>query len=246
VTRRSLFIAAIVLATAAPAMAQGGGGGRRGGGFGAPGGGGGLFMLMIPEVQKELKLEETQVELLRGLFPPRGEGRRGGFGEDFRNLSPEEQQKRIAAFRAEQEKQQAEQEKKIAEILDAKQNTRYKQLKIQQAGIRAIGQKDIATSLKLSADQQSKVAAALAAEDTARREMFAGFRGGGDGQRPDIDAIRQKMTDLRTSTDAKLNAVLTMPQKTSFTAMQGAAFKFPEGGGFGRRGGRRGGNNNNN
>jgi hypothetical protein len=214
-------------------MAQGGGGGRRGGfGFGGFGGGG-IRMLMIPEVQKELKLEETQVELIRGVAEQRPQGNRGG-GEDFRNLSPEERQKRIEAFRAEAEKRQAEQEKKIAEVLDAKQLARYKQLKFQQAGIRGLGQKDLATALKLTADQQQKVQAALEAEGTAFRAMFQG------DQRPDRDTLQAKMTEIRTGTEAKLNAVLTPAQKTQYTGLLGAPFKFPE-----RQFGRRGGGNNN-
>jgi hypothetical protein len=238
--RRSFLIAAVALAVASPAMAQGGGGRRGGFGGGFGGGGGGLFMLMIPEVQKELKLEETQIELLRGLMPQRGQGGRRG-GEDFRNLSEEERAKRIAEFRAEAEKRQAEQEKKIGEILDAKQVVRYKQLGIQRAGIRAISQKPVADQLKLTPDQRTKVQAALEAEGPAMRALF---QGGAEGQRPDFQVLGPKMQEIRTATDAKLNAIMTSAQKTQFAGMQGAPFKFPEGG-FGRRGGNRGGGNQN-
>lgn len=204
----------LIAATAVPSFAQGQGRGR--GGFGGRGGG---SLLSIPEVQKELKIEQAQLELLNSLNQQRGSFDR----EAFRNMTPEQRSEAFAKMRAEREK-------KVAEILDAKQVARLKQLELQREGVRALDRDDVANQLKLSADQKQKIDAALAAEREAMRSAFQGFRGQ-DGQRPSaeqIQAARQKMTEMRTATETKINAVLTDAQKSQWKTMQGAPFTFPE------------------
>jgi Spy/CpxP family protein refolding chaperone len=243
----ALGLALSLMASAGWAQGQGGGrpgGGRpgiggRGGFFGGPGGGiAGL--LQMPEVQAELKIDDAQKELLqavnqemgqkmRQLFESnRGQGGQGGAGRGF---SPEMQQKFQAL--------QAEQTKKVSEILDEKQMTRLKQLNVQRAGTRALAQDDVAAQLKLTADQRQKISTIIQGERDSMQSIFQGFRGG-DGQRPSDaqrEELRKKMTDMRSATDAKLLAVLTDAQKNQFKAMQGAPFKFPEVRGFGGPGG---------
>jgi Spy/CpxP family protein refolding chaperone len=218
--------AVLLVGAAAPSQAQGQGQGQRGNRGGRGGFGGSSFLLQMPEVQKELALDPGQVELLKGL--------NGGFNrESFQGLSDDERRKKFTELRAQREKQ-------VAEILNAKQVTRLKQLEIQQAGTRALDREDVATALKLTADQKAKIDAAQDAERTAMEPIFASFRGN-NGQRPtdaQRDETRKKMADIRTSTETKILAVLTEPQKKQFESMKGAAFKFPE------FRGRRGGNNN--
>lgn len=203
----------MIVTTAVPALAQGQGRGR---GFGGRGGGN---LLAIPEVQKELKLEQAQIELLNSL----NQNRQGFDRQSFQNLTPEQRRERFAQLRAEREK-------KVAEILDAKQVARLKQLELQRQGTRALGRDEVTNQLKLSADQKQKIEAALSGEREAMRSAFQGFRGN-DGQRPtpeQLQAARQKMTELRTATEAKLNAILTDGQKAQWKAMQGAPFTFPQ------------------
>jgi hypothetical protein len=218
---------ALVL-TASAAFAQGGGRRFGGGGFGGP-----VGLLSIPEVQTELKLDQAQKDLLMQLGQEMRERAQAMF-QGMQNVPRDERMKRFQAF-------QQEQMKKVGEILDAKQMARLKQLSLQQQGTRGLGQPEVADQLKLTADQRQKIQTALTDEGTAMRQAFEGFQGGGnnvtDEQR---QQAFQKMRDLRTATDAKLNAVLTDGQKKQFQSMQGAAFKFPE-----RRRGGRGGNNNN-
>lgn len=206
-----------VLPLALPAAAQGPG--RGGPGRGGFGGGPGLAgLIRMPEVQAELKVDAAQKELLNAIQP--GRGNRGN-REDFRNMSPEELQRRFAEMRAEQEK-------KIAEVLDAKQMARLKQLELQQLGVRAVDRKDVADTLKLNQEQRAKIAAAIQGERQAMRDAFGGFQG---GQRPspeEIQARMQKLQETRQATDAKLNAVLTPAQQNQLKQMQGAPFKFPE------------------
>ena len=215
----AVLAAAVVLSIAGPSSAQQQGQGRRRGGFG---GGGALQLLNIAEVQTELKLQPAQIELLKAV---------GGERLDraaLQNLSQEERTKLFATRRAEQDK-------KIAEILDAKQMARLKQLEIQQAGLHGVTQMTTAEALKLTADQKSKIDAILMSEREANRGLF----GGNNGQRPTAEerqALFTKLREARTANDLKIAAILTDPQKKSFEAMKGAEFKFPER--------RRGGNNN--
>ena len=220
--------AVLRIGASAPSFAQAQAQGQRGrGGFGGRGGGSGA-LLQMPEVQKELALDPGQIELLKGL--------NGGFDRNaFQGLSDEERRTKFRELNAKREKQ-------VAEILNPKQVGRLKQLEIQQAGVRALDREEVATALKLTADQKTKIQAAQDAEREAMRPIFEGFRGN-NGQRPSEEQIaesRKKMTELRSGTETKVLAVLTADQKKQFEGMKGAAFKFPE-----NQGRRRGGNNNN-
>jgi Spy/CpxP family protein refolding chaperone len=235
-TRQTLW--AVALATVAVAAVAGSSFAQEGGRGGRRGSRGGSSLLSMPEVQKELNLQQAQIDLLQALR----QNRQGGDRESLRSLSREERTKRFTAMRLEREK-------KVAEILDAKQVARLKQLELQQAGPRALGQKDVADALKLTPDQRQKVDAAVQAERETMRQAFAGFggRNGGNangGTQPTPEQRQQafqKMREMRAATATKLNAVLTDGQKKQFQSMQGAPFQFPE-----RRGGRRGGQTPNN
>jgi Spy/CpxP family protein refolding chaperone len=217
-TRNTLWTAALaavlMIGASAPSHAQAQQGGRNRGGFG--GRGGSSFLLQMPEVQKELALDPGQIELLKGLNG-------GNTREALQGLSDEERTKKLAELRAQREKQ-------VAEILNPKQVARLKQLELQQAGTRALDRDEVATALKLTADQKAKIEAAQAAEREAMTPIFQSFRGN-NGQRPTDEQMadaRKKMTEIRTGTEAKVLAVLTDAQKKQFETMKGAAFKFPE------------------
>lgn len=244
--RCALPAAALALCLVVPAFAQGPGGpggpGGRGGrpGFGRPGGPGGqggpLMLLGMPEVQKELQLREEQIAQLQTLRPagpggqggPGGPGRRPG-GPEGRGPgqgNPEERQRFQAA--------RQEMEKKLAEILDARQLARLKELEIQRAGTRGVLRPEVADALKLTEAQRGQIQETLRAEGEAMRSAFENAQPEGDRQ-----AMREKMQQLRAETDARVLAVLTDAQKQQFKSLQGAAFTFPEprfgrpGGGFG-------------
>jgi hypothetical protein len=193
------------------------------------------LILEYPEVQKELKLDEAQLDLLKQLgaeAQKKAEQNRPSFNrEEFMNLSAEEREKRMRQFREEAEKRSAEQEKQIAEILEPKQVARFKQLRIQRDGIRALSRKDVQDGLKLTPDQRQKVAAAFQANEEAGRAMFQSFQ---NGQRPSREEMMQKFRQMNDELTAKLTAVLTESQKTQWKAMQGTPFQFPQRGpGFG-------------
>jgi len=240
-TRHTLSLTVLALVLAVPVLAQGpdrpgrptgpgafggpGGPGRQG-----PGGPGGPFSLLsVPEVQKELKLQDTQLTRLQELMPSRrgpggpppgaggpdgqrrepGQGRRSGPPEGGREGRPGDGMRQ-------------EMESKLAEILDAGQMDRLKQLQLQRAGGRALLHKELADSLRLTDDQRRQVQDAVEAEREAMRAAFETAPGG------DPEATRGKAREVRKETDAKLDAVLTDSQRKQLQTLQGAAFNFPE------------------
>jgi vacuolar-type H+-ATPase subunit H len=207
---------ALFVASNAHAQQQG----RRG--FGNRGGrGGATQILQIPEVQKELKLDDAQVDLLKQLNTELREKGRTLF-QNAQNLSPEERDKRFADFRTESTK-------KIGEILDAKQKTRLRQLELQQSGMRGLSRPDVQDELKLTGDQRSKIKAAIDGEREAFRAAFQRMGGQGQTMTPEQrqEAFR-KAGEVRTATEGKLTAILTDAQKKQYQTMQGAAFTFPQ------------------
>lgn len=204
--------------------------GRRGN-FGRGGRGGAAQLLQTPEVQKELKLDAAQIDLLNQLNTELREKGRTVF-QSSQGLAPEERDRKFAEFRVESEK-------KIGEILDAKQKARLHQLELQQSGMRGLSRPDVQDELKLSADQRAKIKTAVDSEREEMRKAFEGFRGGGQNmtQEQRQEAFR-KFGEVRTATEGKLSAILTDAQKKQYQSMQGAAFTFPE-----RQRRQRGGNN---
>jgi len=239
-TRQTLSLTVIALALAMPVLAQQGPDrpnrpGRPGafGGPGAPGrqgGPGGPFsLLMMPEVQHELKLQDAQLTRIEQLLPARPgaggspsdvgvpEGGRRVPGEGWRNGPPAGGREGRAG-----EGMRQEMDQKLAEILDAGQLSRFKQLELQRAGGRALARKDLADTLELTEDQRREARDVVEGEREAMHTVFT------TGPEGDPGAMRSKIRELRKSTDAKLDAILTEAQRKQLQALQGAAFIFPE------------------
>jgi hypothetical protein len=154
--------------------------------------------------------------------------------------------------RAEMEKQRLERNReekaKLAEILLPHQIKRLDEIFVQQAGVAALMDEDIANQLGISEAQKAKLAEVRQANDETRgalmREMF---QGGGDGDR---EANRAKFEGLQKAGEGKLLSVLTPDQQKKFEAMRGKPFAMPEntgrfgGGNRGPGGNRPEGNNN--
>ena len=186
----------------------------RGGGMGRMGGGMPSAMLLRQEpVQKELGLSAAQIGEIGKLpeaAPPGGNPR--DMTDDQRRSWMEE---RI--------KTQAEEEKKVAAILDAKQAARLKQIRIQALGGRALMDESVVKELGVTEDQVGK------AREAMMEVMQAGQGGGGNPAE-----MRQKLLD-------KMNTILTAEQKTKLEGLKGPAFDVSKlqlrGAGGGRRGG---------
>lgn len=200
-------LGAVLVALAIPSYAQ------RPRGFGGFGGfHGRMGLVMMGSVQKELKLEPVQIELLKQLGTEMQEKRRGLY-RNIQSMASDEREKQFATLRADEEKH-------LDEILEPGQSRRLRQLEIQQAGLRALDRREVAEELKLTSEQRQRIREAMDAERSGFRALFTRSPGGpSPGQ-------HAKFHELRTATDARLGAVLTDTQKQQFQAMQGPRFSF--------------------
>jgi hypothetical protein len=137
-----------------------------------------------------------------------------------------------------------EEKAKLAEVLLPHQIKRLTEIYIQQAGLAAIQDEDIAQELGISDAQRTKMTEVRQAnQETLGPQYREAFQ-------LEDEARRSKLEELRKIGDAKLLAVLSSDQQKKFEAMKGKPFAMPEGAGRGGRpggqGGRpgRGGNNN--
>ncbi|MER3412962.1 MAG: hypothetical protein C4341_01745 [Armatimonadota bacterium] len=211
--KRTLFVMFVVSLLVVSAAAQRGGGGQGPGGRQGFGMMAGPRLLLIPQVQAELKMTEEQVakvrEALGGPGRPGGRGGAGGLGG-----GDPQQREQMRLMRLEQEK-------RIKEILSAEQYKRYQEISLQQEGPAAFARKEVADKLGLSDSQRFKINAILEEQRATMRDMFQGGGGGGDRQ-----AMMETMQKLREETNAKLLAVLTTEQKKIWEGMLGKPFQF--------------------
>ena len=198
-----LFVVAVLLSATSSLMAQRPqGGGGRGGFGGGPGGGrsgGSLGILQRDTNAEELKLTDDQKAKIKELSDKQREDTRmRDVGSKMRDASEEERpalQAELAKL-TESIRQQTDAELKL--ILLPEQFTRYRQLALQQRGVSAIGDSDVAGELKLSDEQLAKLKAITEESDKRRTEMFAkmreqGFGGGGGGG----EDMRTKFEEMR-------------------------------------------------
>ena len=199
---------------------------RGGGGPGGFGGGGSALILAIPEVQKELGLSDDQKKQVAEI----AEKARPDFGsinrEELAKLSDDEQAKRRDEMRKKFDESAAKALEQTVKVLDAKQNERFAQLRLQRDGVRALGQKEVGEKLGLSKEQQDKIGKIQEEARSGGRGAF----GGAGGSDADRQAAREKFEKAQAKQTTDLLAVLTTEQKASWEKMMGAKFEFPRGG----------------
>ncbi len=164
-------------------------------------GGSGMGMLMRPEVQKELKLTEKQIQAIRskseamrkargnpGAPPPPGQG----MGTAFNSILSASQQKRLA------------------------------ELRLQMGGMMALNSPETSGKLGITASQKAKIEQIMHSE-------FGSMRPRGEGPRPNRGAPPPSMGDWqkrREQMNQKISAILTPAQRTKWKAMLGKPFKM--------------------
>ena len=154
--------------------------------------------------------------MLSELVSQRGRGGQGG-GQRGQGGGGGQEQDRGANRTA-----QADVEKKIAEILDDKQEARLAELVIQRAGNRAVLDEKVATKLAVTAEQKSKL-------DALREKQRASRGGGGQqGQGADREAARVAREKMEKELDAEIGKILTEKQKAELKALGGKPFKFED------------------
>ncbi|HZO91897.1 MAG TPA: hypothetical protein VFB38_26505 [Chthonomonadaceae bacterium] len=208
-----LGVAALLLASFGAASAQRGQG-RRGGMMGMMGRGGAFMLLRNKSVQDELKLTPQQIEKLDA----KQQELRQAMRDQFQNPSndPEERRSRMTRI-------QEMQQKAIADILDSKQLTRFKQIELQQEGPAALTRKDVADQLNLTDEQRNQVRNIQEDAQARMQEMMQGvdFR---NMSPEDRQQLMQKFQAARKEFNDKYLAVLTEAQKEQWNKMLGEPF----------------------
>ncbi len=245
----ALGMAALMASSAfAQPGGAGGRGGRGGGGFGMGGRQTAVTLAGNEAVQKELALTDDQIAKVKTLGEEaRAELRPSGDFAGLRDLPESERRTKMAemmAKQAETSKAVAEKYKpKLAAVLDAKQVERLDQILVQAEGAQAYADPEVVKALKLTQDQQDKIASINKEAGEKSRELFgAGGGGGGAGS-----GNGEKIRELNQTRDKDLAAVLTADQTAAFAKLKGKDFDVAQlrrgpGGPGGGQGGGRGGN----
>jgi len=180
---------------------QRGGGGFGGGQQGAPGA---LQLIGREEVRKELKITEEQQGIIRELQTSSRPNFRELFGGNFRDLSREDREKKLAELRTASEKKSKEAEADLyGLILDEGQAGRLKQIVLQQKGNRALTEPATVKALGLSSAQVTKIKAATSAGQKKQQDLTAGLRGAFGGQRGQRGKKGDKKKGAAKSKDKK-------------------------------------------
>jgi len=208
---------------ASPAWAQQGRGG-----FGM---GGGAGFLMVPAVQKDLKLSEEQIGKVHDTLRESREKH----ADDFRAIFEAPREERAAKQSALSKTVNDELKKSLS--LSDEQSKRFDQIVLQTRGLQAFADSSVAEKLKLTDDQKSKI----------RELAEAGGRAGAgafnkDASKEERAEAAKKAFATRRENLAKVHAMLSDDQKKAWKELTGEPIEIPAGGGFG---GRRGNNNNN-
>src|SRR5262249_28211676 len=135
----------LVALLAGPALAQG-----QGRGFGMMGGGGVSMLIGNESVQKELKLDDTQVTKAKELADKNRE-KATAFREETKDLDQEERRTKSAEMRKEMNESTL---KAVGEFLKPEQVTRLKQISYQTMGAMAFADPDIAKKLNITDAQK--------------------------------------------------------------------------------------------
>jgi LTXXQ motif family protein len=211
-----------------------------------------LSLLGNEAVQKELALRPEQTEKVHDLLAEvhaewkqqmqaaRGtaRGQENSSGEDRPHRSGESRSSFAGISKSVNEKFRA----KVAEILDAPQQTRLREIAIQISGSHAFQDADVARELGLTNQQQEQLAAVRHeyAEKFAELRHEGSENGGGEngarknGARQDAEGGRYngegfaKMHELRQEELAKSISVLNPDQQARFATMKGKPFDLAQ------------------
>ena len=159
-------------------------------------------LLMMEEVQTELKLTDEQKSQAAEINEKLTVGRH----DLFAKVTKESGERAGHVDKLEKQARES-----IAKLLDDAQEKRLKELLLQVNGASELTNKEVSAALQITKDQQKKLAAIRRENAKARQKALASF----DGDR------MAKSLKLQREADAKLLKVLTDDQRKQFEKMQG-------------------------
>jgi hypothetical protein len=210
---RAMFGLSLVALVATPAFAQGRG-------FGMMGGGGVAMLIGNESVQKELKLDDKQLEKAKE-FAEKARERGQEIREKLQGLEGEE----LRTKRQELMKEiNAAALKAFGDFLKPDQITRIKQISYQQQGARAFSDPEVAQKLNITETQKTDI-------QTIVQDSMEGMRGlfSQDMSEEERANAMKKMAELRKDAVDKAAAKLNDEQQKTWKDLIGVAFevKYP-------------------
>lgn len=185
-------------------------GGPGGGMFRGPFGGGPTALVQRPDVQKELKLTESQIQQIREIADQQRSSLGNQFRQlgDLRNMSDSERREAMTKLQETRRQQQEEVRQKVKDVLNRSQQARFAELEFQ------------------SNVQRGDLAAALAASgaklDPADAEKLR------DAQQQAQAQLRDRITQLQR--EVYLEALGSVIDQTKIKRLMGESFSFDAGG----------------
>jgi len=178
--------------------------------------GGGAGLIANEGVQKELKLTDEQTSKAEAVAREVREKYHGEFAK-VEDLDAQKRSEKMAEI---VRTMISETNKGLADVLKPEQMKRYRQIQLQQLGLRAFTEPEVQSKLKLTDDQVGQIRRINADSQSQRRELLQG--GGGGGTR---EEMRKKEATLGKEGMDKALAVLSADQKQAWTDMTGEPFE---------------------
>jgi hypothetical protein len=202
---RTLLGLGLVALLASPAAAQGRGGRMMGGNL--------AFLITNESVQKELKLDDKQVDKAKDLAEKSREEMQEKF-QGFQDLSPEERRAKGQEIMRELN---ASILKAAGEFLKPEQITRLKQISYQQRGATTFLDPEVQKKLNLSDSQKSQIQALIqqSFSQMPSREEF----------QDDREAAMKKMRELTQKVLAESEKKLNDEQQKTWKELLGSPFE---------------------
>lgn len=191
-----------------PALAQRAGGG--GGMMGGP-----AALLSNKGVQKELKLDDSQVTKVTKIADDMRTKQREAM-QALGGLSPEERREKGMALNR---SMSSDTNKALIEIFKPDQTKRYHQIRRQVGGADTFSDPSVASELKLTDDQKTKIKDLLSSQQAQMREIFATIQ-------DDREGAMKKMAEMRKEIKDKIVALMSADQKKTWEILLGEPFDY--------------------
>jgi len=203
----------LVALLAGPALAQG-----QGRGFGMFGGGGIGMLIGNESVQKELKLDDKQVEKAKEIAD-KNRSKMTAAREELQNVDQEERRTKMQALTKEMNESTL---KAVGDFLKPEQISRLHQISYQVRGAMAFSDPEVAKKLSLTDTQKTDIQTIVTDSNAEMREIFT-------SNQDDREAAMKKVAELPKETLAKVTAKLNDEQQKTWKEMLGSPFeiKFP-------------------
>jgi hypothetical protein len=198
---------ALVALLTGPALAQGRG-------FGMMGGGGISMLIGNESVQKELKLDDSQVTKAKEVADKNRE-KMTAAREELQNLDQAERRTKMQELTKEWNQSTL---KAVGEFLKPEQIARLHQVSYQAQGAMAFSDPEVAKKLSLTDAQKSEIETIVT---DSRAEMREIFQSAGD----DREAAMKKLAEHRKETLAKVTAKLNDEQQKTWKDLIGSPFE---------------------